>query len=71
MLSSDGAWARFIFTLCLFFLSGSEMISGWLATLSGALGTVELATALLRYSPLQELIQNIVSQRLKKEEPLH
>ena len=71
MLSKDGARARLIFALCLFLLSGSEMITGWMATLSGVLGTVELATALLRYSPLQELIQNIVSQRLKKEEPLH
>ncbi len=62
MLSSDGAWARFIFALCFFLLSGSEMITGGLATLSGVAGTIELATALLRYSPLQELFQFLTEQ---------
>lgn len=57
MLSSDGTWARFIFSLCFFLLSGSEMITGWLATLSGVAGTIELATVLTRYSPLQDLLQ--------------
>ena len=71
MLSSDGAWARLIFALCLFLLSGSEMITGWLATLSGVLGTVELATALLRYSPLQELMQILFSQQLKRADHMH
>jgi hypothetical protein len=34
-------------------------MTGNLATLSGVMGTVELATALLRYSPLQELIDYV------------
>jgi hypothetical protein len=69
MLSSDGAWARFIFSLCFFLLSGSEMITGWLATLSGVAGTIELATALMRYSPLQDLIQVLISQHAKQSGP--
>jgi uncharacterized membrane protein len=71
MLSSDGAWARLIFSFCLFFLSGSEMITGWPATFAGVAGTVELATALLRYSPLQELIQLFNQQQAKQSEPTH
>lgn len=54
MLSRDGVIARFILAFCFFFLSGTEILTGGLAALSGVLGTVELATALLRYSPLQE-----------------
>ncbi len=69
MLSSDGAWARLIFSFCLFLLSGSEMITGWLATLAGVAGTVELATALLRYSPLHELIQLLYKQQVNQSEP--
>ncbi len=59
MLSIDGVWARAIFALCFFLLSGSGMVSGWPATICGILGTIELATALLRYSPLVEIIQNL------------
>jgi len=70
MLSSDGVRARFIFALCFFFLSGSEMITGWMAALSGVARTVELATALLRYSPLQELIQIFYRQQSKQSEPM-
>ncbi|WP_061214247.1 YgaP-like transmembrane domain [Syntrophomonas wolfei] len=55
MLSRDGVIARYILAFCFFFSSGSEMLTGWLATLSGILGCVELATALLKYSPLYEL----------------
>ncbi len=55
MLSRDGVIARYIFAFCFFFLSGSQLITGWPATISGVLGTVELATALLWYSPLGEL----------------
>ncbi len=54
MLSRDGVIARFILAFCFFFLSGSEILTGWTATLSGILGTIELTTALLRYSPLYE-----------------
>lgn len=57
MLSRDGVIARFILAFCFFFLSGTEILTGNLATLSGVLGTVELGTALLRYSPLQEVIE--------------
>ncbi|MGB4303126.1 MAG: YgaP-like transmembrane domain [Syntrophomonadaceae bacterium] len=56
MLTRNGIIARFILAFCFFFLSGTEILTGGLATLSGVLGTVELATALLRYSPLQEII---------------
>jgi len=56
MLNRDGVIARFILAFCFFFLSGTQILTGGLATLSGVLGVVELTTALLRYSPLQELI---------------
>jgi len=56
LLTKDGVIARYIFAFCFFFLSGTEMITGWPATISGVLGTVEFATALLWFSPLYELI---------------
>jgi hypothetical protein len=55
MLSKDGVQARYILAFCCFFLSGTEMLTGSAATISGIMGTVELATALLHYSPLYEL----------------
>lgn len=55
MLSRDGVIARYILAFCFFFLSGSQLITGWPATISGVMGCIELATALLRYSPLYEL----------------
>lgn len=71
MLSRDGVIARYIFAFCFFFLSGSQLITGWPATLSGVLGTVELATAILWYSPLYELANylksNSESQKFTKE----
>ncbi|MEN6351094.1 MAG: YgaP-like transmembrane domain [Syntrophomonas sp.] len=57
MLSRDGVIARFILAFCFFFLSGSEMITGTLAAISGILGSIELATGLLRYSPLYEIYE--------------
>lgn len=57
MLSRDGVIARFILAFCCFFLSGTEILTGGLATLSGVIGVVELATALLRYSPLVEVYE--------------
>lgn len=66
MLSSDGVWARYIFALCFFLLSGSQMVTGWPATICGILGTMELATALLRYSPLVELIEHWYAHRVGK-----
>lgn len=55
MLTRDGVIARFILAFCFFFVSGSQIVTGGVATLCGVIGTVELATALLRYSPVYEL----------------
>ncbi len=55
MISKDGVIARYILAFCFFFLSGSQMLTGTAGAISGILGTVELATALLHYSPLYEL----------------
>ncbi|MDI9466554.1 MAG: hypothetical protein QM343_01585 [Bacillota bacterium] len=65
MLTRNGIIARFILAFCFFSLSGTGILTGGLATLSGVLGTVELATALLRYSPLQELIE-IITEKTDK-----
>ncbi len=61
MLTKDGVWARIIFALCFFILSGSRMVTGWPATLCGILGAVELATGVYRNSPLVQLFQNLSS----------
>jgi hypothetical protein len=69
MLTKDGIIARYILAFCFFFLSGSQLITGWPATISGVMGCIELATALLRYSPLYELhalwIARIAAQKAK------
>lgn len=57
MLTRDGVIARYILAFCFFFLSGSGMVTGTPAMISGILGTVELGTALLRYSPIYELYE--------------
>lgn len=54
MLSKDAVIAYCIIAFCFFFLSGSGLISGWTATVSGVFGTISLASALLKYSPLHE-----------------
>jgi hypothetical protein len=54
LLTRDGVIARYIFAFCFFFLSGSELVTGWVATMSGVLGTIEFATAVLWYSPLYD-----------------
>lgn len=59
MLTKDGVWARIIFSICFFLLSGSGMVTGWPATLCGILGTVELATGLLHYSPWVEIMAQL------------
>ncbi|WP_054697166.1 hypothetical protein [Syntrophomonas palmitatica] len=64
MLPRDGVIARYIFALC-FFLLGSQMVTGWLSAACAILGCVELATALLRYSPLCEIISIYNSNNLK------
>lgn len=56
MLSRDGVIARFIFAFCFYFLSGTQMVTGRLATVCGVLGTVALTSALLHYSPLVEFL---------------
>ncbi len=55
MLTRDGVIARYILAFCFYMLSGSGMVTGWPAAVCGVLGTIELATAILRYSPLYEL----------------
>lgn len=55
MLSRDGIIARYVLAFCFFLASGSQLVTGWLGAACGVLGTMELATALLRYSPLYEL----------------
>lgn len=55
MLSKNGVKVRFLICLGLYFLSGSQMITGWMGTLCGVIGTIELATALLQYSPVNDM----------------
>jgi hypothetical protein len=59
MLSKNGVRIRFAICICLFFLSGSQLITGWMGTICGVVGTIELATAILRYSPVCDLKKNI------------
>lgn len=67
MLTRDGVIARYILGFCFFFLPFTEMLTGNLAAVSGVLGVVEITTAILRYSPLNELLdlieQNGISGR--------
>ncbi|MGI5912931.1 MAG: YgaP-like transmembrane domain [Syntrophomonadaceae bacterium] len=63
MLSKDGITARFIFSFCFFFLSGTTMITGNIATISGVIGTILLTSALLHYSPLVELLTFIKTKK--------
>lgn len=63
MLSNDGVWARIIFAFCFFLLSGSQMVTGWPATICGVVGTMELASGLLGYSPLVELLDYLKANR--------
>lgn len=64
MLTRDGVIARYIFAFCFFFLSGSGIVTGWLGGLCGILGTMELVTALQRYSPLYDMY-DLVTQKSK------
>ena len=54
MLTKSEVIISYLICLFLFFLSGSETITGWPATICGVIGTIELASALLQYSPLHE-----------------
>ncbi|MFA7148463.1 MAG: hypothetical protein WC109_06525 [Syntrophomonadaceae bacterium] len=67
MLSRDGVIARFIFAFCFYFLSGTQMVTGGLATVCGVLGTIALTSALLHYSPLVEFL-SIRAERKSSEE---
>ncbi len=62
MLSRFEIIARYIFAFWFFFLSGTGMITGWPATCCGIAGTIELATALRRYSPLVELADHLADK---------
>ncbi len=55
MLSRNGVITRYIVCLACFILSGSGLVTGWMGAICGTVGTIELATALLRYSPLGDL----------------
>lgn len=65
MLSRDGVIARFIFVFCFYFVSCTGMVRGGIATICGILGTVFLASVLLRYSPLVEFL-TLRADRKKK-----
>jgi hypothetical protein len=67
MISRDGVIARFIFAFCFYFLSGTQMVKGGLATVCGVLGTVALTSALLHYSPLVEYL-SIKAEKKSSEE---
>lgn len=56
MLNRDGVITRFLFAFCFYFLSGTQMVTGHLATISGVLGTIALTSAILHYSPLVEYL---------------
>ncbi|MDI9468057.1 MAG: hypothetical protein ACOX0N_09575 [Syntrophomonadaceae bacterium] len=56
MLSKKSVIIRYAIFLVCFLLSGTETVTGWTATFCGVFGTIELASALLRYSPLVELL---------------
>lgn len=59
MLSKEGVIIRYMLCLGCFLLSGTETITGWPATICGVVGTIELATALLQYSPLHEIMESL------------
>jgi hypothetical protein len=55
MLNKNSVIIRLAVCFSCFLLSGTETITGWPATLCGVFGTIQLATALLRYSPINDL----------------
>ena len=56
MLSKKSVMIRYAIWLFCFLLSGTGTVVGWVAAICGIFGTIELACALLRYSPLVELL---------------
>ena len=69
MLSKNEVRVRFIICLCLFTLSGSGLVTGWMGAICGVIGTIELATALLRYSPVYDL-KNSLNLNVKPQRGL-
>lgn len=59
MLNRQERLFRLLVALVLYVGSATEIVTGTMAVLGGVLGTVELATALMAYSPLIEIIDNI------------
>jgi hypothetical protein len=57
LASKDEVIAHYILALCFFLLSGTKLITGWPATISGVVGTIEIVSAILWYSPINELIK--------------
>jgi hypothetical protein len=55
MLNRNDVIIRYLICFGCFFLSGSGLITGWLGAISGVIGTIELGTALLRYSPINDI----------------
>jgi hypothetical protein len=55
MLNKNEVIIRYIICFSCFFLSGSGLITGWLGAICGVIGTIELGTALLRYSPVNDI----------------
>ncbi len=64
MLNRDGIIIRYIFAFCFFFLSGTGILTGWLAGYCGIAGTIELVTALVRWSPLVEALNYLTARYL-------
>lgn len=61
MLTKAEALFRLAVAVTLFLLSGTQTVTGAAATVCGVLGTIELATALVRYSPMMELFNHYPS----------
>lgn len=59
MLSKDARIARYLFAIIFYLLSGLELVTGGLATLSGTVGTICLTSALLGYSPIIDYLENV------------
>lgn len=67
MLSKKEVKIRYLICLVLFFLSGTKIITGWPAAICGVVGTMELATALLWYSPFNDIVLPYLSKSQNKE----
>jgi len=59
LLSLKSVFIRYLISGILLSLSGTGTITGAAATLCGVIGTMELATALLRYSPVVDILESI------------